>query len=270
MRHISLEGREPPAEWLEKAGALLEQLKVAADAEERSQIIDANAKVWGELKAWLLELSHGKCWFSEAKDCFSHWDVEHYRPKKIAKDEDGTEHDGYWWLAFDWKNLRICGNVGNRKKGAFFPLRAGCPRCAPLGDLRLEDATLLDPTDEDDPGLLSFDVEGSARPAPHLEDGRWDRMRVEYSIERYRLDFGPLAEKRKVVWAECWRRIQEYFDELGSYNDDTTNMIAREGYKKAARRLREMIREDQEMSAVARACVIGSGDPRLVGILQSA
>ena len=36
-----------------------------------------------------LELSHQKCWFSEAKDRFSHLDVEHYRPKMRAKNKGG-------------------------------------------------------------------------------------------------------------------------------------------------------------------------------------
>jgi len=78
------------------------------------------------LKDWLLKFSNGKCWFSEAKDTFSHMDVEHFRPKKSAKDLNGVEREGYWWLTFDWHNYRICGNVGNRKKGTFFPLSPGC------------------------------------------------------------------------------------------------------------------------------------------------
>ena len=126
MRHIPLHDQAPAPEWVLEANDLLAQLRAAPDAAARNAIIDANSGVWGALKQWLLALSHQKCWFSEAKDCFSHWDVEHYRPKKSAKDVDGTEHDGYWWLAFDWQNFRICGNAGNRKKGTFFPLRGNC------------------------------------------------------------------------------------------------------------------------------------------------
>ena len=138
MRHIPLRTEKPNPQWIAKANALLEELKTAPNAAARNKIIDDNNKVWGELKDWLLDLSHQKCWFSEAKDCFSHWDVEHYRPKKSAKDKDGTEHGGYWWLAFDWQNFRICGNAGNRKKGTFFPLRQGCVRVAPFGDIALK------------------------------------------------------------------------------------------------------------------------------------
>lgn len=269
MRFISRVGEEPDPAWQARAQALIENLKKAPDASTRHAIIDANANVWGELKEWLLQLSHQKCWFSEAKDCFSHWDVEHYRPKKSAKDADGTKHEGYWWLAFDWRNLRICGNAGNRKKGTFFPLRNGCARCKLDEDLRLEDAQLLDPADEDDPALLSFNLEGRAILAPTISDD-WERARVEYSIMRYNLDFPPLMDKRKSIWTECWGRIQDYLNELGSYHKDKTNPVAREGYKQAARRLREMMREEEELSAVARACVLSAGDPRLTGLLQSA
>jgi uncharacterized protein (TIGR02646 family) len=250
---------------------LLEELKTAPNAESRKKIIDANSDVWGELKEWLLSLSHGKCWFSEAKDCFNHWDVEHYRPKKSAKDADGTEHEGYWWLAFNWENFRICGNAGNRKKGTYFPLREGCQRATfQNSDLRYEIPMLLDPIDDDDPNLLSFNMEGKAIPAPGLSD-EWDELRVNYSVERFKLDFPPLEDKRKTVWNECWNRIKEYLKELEAYRTSNgTNVIARNQVKESAKAIREMMREDKELSAVARACVLSSGDRRITGLLQSA
>lgn len=269
MRHILLHELAPDPAWVAKAAALLAQLQAAPNNAARDEIIDDNRAVWGELKQWLLSLSHQKCWFSEAKDCFNHWDVEHYRPKKKAKDVNGTVHDGYWWLAFDWHNFRVCGNAGNRKKGTFFPLRAGCSRCAPLGDHRLEDPQLLDPADEHDPALISFNFVGRAIPAAHITDA-WEKERVEYSVERYNLDFPPLMDKRKAIWAECWNRIQEYLKELAIYYADKTNMVAKDRYKQAAKRVRELMREEQELSAVARACVLSTGDPRLQGLLQSA
>lgn len=195
--------------------------------------------------------------------------MEHYRPKKNAKDGDGTKDDGYWWLAFDWQNLRICGNAGNRKKGTYFPLREGCARGKPFGDLRYEQPLLLDPVDEDDPVLLFFNLEGRAVPAPHITDD-WEKTRVECSIERYNLDFDPLMNGRRLVWVECWNRLQDYLREVRLYQHDPTNMIARDRLKQAAKRVRELIREDQEFSAVARACVESSGDPRVAGLLRSA
>ncbi len=268
MRYIPLHDQIPDAVWDAKAKAVLAQLKAAPDAEARKAIIDANSAVWGELKEWLLSLSHQKCWFSEAKDCANHWHVEHFRPKKSAKDKDGTEHEGYWWLSFDWHNFRICGNVPNTKKGTFFPLRTGCARAAPRGDLRFEDPLLLDPADEDDPSLLSFDMLGRAIPNPEIADD-WEKERVEYSIGRYKLDFPALETQRRVVWKECWSRIKEYRDELAAYQADKANVIARDRFKQAAKEVRKMIREDKPFSAVARACVISTGDLRVQGLLQS-
>ena len=117
--------------------------------------------------------------------------------------------------------------------------------------------------------MLSFNIEGRAIPAAHLTDA-WEKVRVEYSVERYNLDFPPLMDKRKVVWAECWTCIQEYLKELATYHADKTNGITRDRSKQAIKRVRELMREDRELSAVARVCILSSGDPRLTGILQSA
>jgi hypothetical protein len=142
-------------------------------------------------------------------------------------------------------------------------------RVGPYGDVRYEDAQLLDPIDEEDPGLLSFNVEGRAIPAALLTDA-WEKARVKYSVERYNLDFPPLMDKRKAVWAECWNRVQEYLKELKTYHDDKTNVIARGRSKQALKRVNELMHEKRELSAVARACILRSGDPRVTGILQSA
>ena len=270
MRYIPLKDQIPDPTWVAKADDLLVQLKAAPDSAARKVIIDGHSALWGELKIWLLTLSHNKCWFSEAKDCFSHWDVEHYRPKKSAKNADGTEDEGYWWLAFSWQNFRICGNAGNRMKGTYFPLRPGSRRADdPTYDLRLEDPQLLDPIDEDDPNLLSFNVNGDVIPVAGLVNA-WALERVNFSIQRYKLDFPPLADKRKVIWNECWGRLQTYIHELALYERDQTNPIARDKFKQAAKEVRQLMRADQELSAVARACVLSSGDDRVKGLLQSA
>lgn len=267
MRHIRLKHHTPPQEWINKAEDSYQELLRAPDDDARKAIIDRDGSVWGELKDWLLSLSKGKCWFSEAKDCFSHWDVEHYRPKKSAKDLDGTEHPGYWWLAFNWTNFRICGNAGNRKKGTYFPLRDGCHRVTQGGDLRLEDPILLDPADPHDPSLLSFNVEGRAIPVAGCTDP-WDIARVKYSVERYNLDFPALMDKRKLIWNECWTRIEQYRAELHNYHQ-TKSPVARQQAREKAEQIRAMIAEEVELSSVAKACIIGSGDPRIISLLNN-
>lgn len=268
MRQITLNDPPPEPEWLEKAQAILQQLDDAPDKATRDQIIDRNKGFWGELKSWLLELSHNKCWFSEAKDCFSHWEVEHFRPKKSAKDLDGTTHDGYWWLSFDWTNFRICGNAGNRSKGTFFPLEEGCPRCTRQGDLRYEQHLLLDPANQYDPSLLSFNMAGEAIPDADVTD-EWELRRVEYTITRCNLQFGPLVDKRKVVWGECWRRVQDFLRERQKWLSDRNNLVAKHAFQTAAENVRVMMRENEELSAVARACVESAGDRRLSALLRT-
>jgi uncharacterized protein (TIGR02646 family) len=269
MRYIPLHKCTPDVAWLAKADNLLSKLKAAKSAAARSRIINKNAALWGDLKQWLLQMSHQKCWFSEATDCFSHFDVEHFRPKKSSRDADGTKRDGYWWLAFDWKNFRICGNAGNRKKGTYFPLRAGCARCLPHGDIRYEDPQLLDPTNNHDPSVISFNMEGEAMAAAHVSDS-WEKERAAFSIKQYHLNFPPLAAKRKVIWNECWRRIQDYLVELNRYYADKTNTIAKNQFLQAADRIYEMLREEAELSATARACLLSTPDVRIRALLQSA
>jgi len=246
----------------------LRDLDAAVDKPARDAVIDAKEQVWRDLKEWLLAFSHGKCWFSDAKDIFSHWHVEHFRPKKDAKDEDGHEDDAYWWLAFDWTNYRICGSVGNSAKGTFFPLRPGTTRVGRTGDIRAESPTLLDPADPDDPHLLTFDLEGKAIPAAHVTDA-WEKHRVEYSVIQCKLDAPQLANQRKTVWEACWRYIEEFRNELARYHADRTNLIAYASYKRAGREILRMLAPEQELSSVAHACVEFSGDPRVTALLRN-
>jgi len=144
-------------DWLDKAKNLTDLLAAAPDKAARDAIIDAQAnQIWGEIKDWLLSLSHNKCWFSEAEDIFSHRDVEHFRPKKACKRKVGqkriTYEDGYWWLTYDWKNYRICGNVGNGKKGIMFPLLIGSSVATCNGlSYQNECPIFLDPASPADP-----------------------------------------------------------------------------------------------------------------------
>src|SRR5262249_33854784 len=139
--------------WIAEAQALVQQLVAAPNKASRNELISRNAPLWGRLRDWLLRLSHDKCWYSEAHDLFSVLEVEHYRPKtRCKRSARGAFGDGYWWLAFDWSNYRLCGKVGNAKKGDFFPLAAGSPVAAYNGfSILNEIPLLLDPACPGDP-----------------------------------------------------------------------------------------------------------------------
>lgn len=207
MRYIPLLELEPPPDWLNKASAATAELEAESDPTERQAIIKRKKGIWRDLKDSLLELSNEKCWFSEAKDCFQHWDVEHFRPKAKAMNLDQTEREGYWWLSFAWKNLRICGRVGNVKKSTYFPLRSAYCASSTQRDTDDEVPYLLDPIIKSDCALLSFNQLGEAVPAPGSDE--WSQERVKVSVRQYDLDFEKLLLQRKTIWETCTALVHE-------------------------------------------------------------
>jgi hypothetical protein len=264
MRYIR--AAEPPAAWRAKSDQLTAQLDKAKNRKQRNQIIDANQSHYQAIKAHLEEQSEGKCWFTEAKECVSYYEVEHFRPKKAVA--DGGNADGYWWLAFDFQNLRLCGAVPNRKKGAHFPLRQGCKRAGRKDDARQEEALLLDPTEQEDCELLAFDRDGevicAALTAPA---GSFAAERVAYTRERCNLTFHSLVQGRKAKWQKCADLINEYRSESNEWQRSKSQM-ARANAKRALRDLRDEADPKQPFSAVVRACVRSYNLPFLDSALQ--
>lgn len=249
--------------WLAESNRLvgeLVRLNAEGKIKERNKLIDDHSDHWAKLKPWLLALSNGKCWFSEVRELFSHYDVEHFRPKKEAKGLRGADRDGYWWLAFDYMNFRICGNAGNRKKGSWFPLRYRS-RCSTYprrceGD---EVPHFLDPTNAHDVTLLAFDEEGKAVPSPGIS--RWDYVRVRRTVERLKLtEHQALAEERRKIWQRVTKLISRYEKAL---TEAGKSAAARERVKTTAREIAILTKPDVELSAVAKWCVLLRNKPAL-------
>jgi len=259
MIHINIDDKELSEDWLCKAESVTEQLKSLDSSEERKKLIEKRSKLWGELKDWLLELSHGKCWYSEAREIFSFYEVDHFRPKNRAKQLDGTEREGYWWLAFDWRNYRISGSVGNNRKGDYFPLAKGSPvATGPECDLQDEIIYLLDPTDPDDPFLLTFDESGYPKPAVTEEEDKWAYERVIQTINLLHLDFGPLVNGRQKIWSNCTRLINQA-QKLMKEQSENPSVTKKAKLRDKFRELREIISVETELSSTARACLSSSG-----------
>lgn len=303
MRWIDFEGRKPTdalpgwvaweehawQKWLTKSGRLLEQMRVLNDEAEqlkstdevaaatkidaRNKIITDNGSHWGKLKPWLLALSHGKCWFSETKDNFSHYEIEHFRPKKEAKDDENPDEngkavirDGYWWLAFDYTNFRICGNVGNRKKGGWFPLKAGSP-CSRFSSQCEESEIpyLLDPTDPSDIDLIAFDDEGKVIARPGSSE--WERARVDISVKRLKLEeHEVLTEARRDIWQKVSREIEGFLT-AKQRSASGNNPAAKEKLRNHIRNIRAMLRPEAPLSSVAQWCVSFRNEPHLLKLL---
>jgi hypothetical protein len=261
MRYIDINNLVLPDGWQAKATALHADLVAAADAAARSKILKENP-IWQELFIPLQNLSKGKCWYSEAREIMSDKDVDHFRPKNEARNLDGAERDGYWWLAYDSVNYRFSSIYSNRRrqdkyddikeaggKWSYFPLFPNSPVAATKARLQDEDIMLLDPTDEDDTFLLTFDDSGEAIPNTVAAK---DIARVKASINLYHLDHTPLKEERQKVWDKCQRFINE-IQEINSLPDISISDKARIIFLK--REIKKMIDFDEELSAVAIACV---------------
>ena len=267
MIHINIDSKRPPDEWCEKAEEITEQLKKLESHDERKKLIKNNQKIWKELKEWLLDLSYGKCWYSEAKDYVSDYHVDHFRPKNSAKELDGTARDGYWWLAFDWRNYRIAGSICNslhcsadgdtRGKSDFFPLKEGSP-VADNSAFNLEDEIIyfLDPTDPNDPLLLTFDESGYSRPAAF--EGTWQYERAKESIRLFHLDHVPLVDERKKTCIRCKSSI-DLVECLLSEQSEKPSSTIDYVLERELMILRKMVSRETALSSTARAYLLSSG-----------
>lgn len=267
MIHINIKDKNPPKDWCKKAESLTEELKQLKTSSERKEFINKR-RIWSKLQHWLKGLSDGKCWYSEAREIYSFYDVDHFRPKNRAKQLDGTKRDGYWWLAFDWRNYRLSGNIGNRAnrdednetrgKVDFFPVRDGSHLATgPESDLRDELFYLLDPTDPDDPPLLTFDESGYPKPAVLEKEGKWEYDRATITIKLLHLDYGPLVDERKRIWTRCTLRINQ-LQNLMQEQTGASSVTIKTQIKNIRNELREMISEKAELSSTARACLLSS------------
>ena len=253
--------------WLKQVAALQAELEKCNTAAERKAFIDAHSDVWSKIKEKLLEMSHGKCWYSEAPDAVSDWHVDHFRPKKRALDEDKTEHEGYHWLAFDWKNYRIAGSYPNsphkddegstRGKWDYFPLAKGSVRATwENRDFKKEMCLLLDPAKANDPKLLTFDEEGT--PIPADPKNPIAVHKVKTTIHYLFLDSPRLIAARKKRWRETLDWIEEYYD---SCPEDIAACTPRD-YRRFERHLDhlgELTGPKSPYAATARACLRANG-----------
>jgi hypothetical protein len=207
----------------------------------------------GQAERLVVALSWGKCWFSETRNLYMHYDIEHFRPKKVAKELAAENHrDGYWWLAFDCMNFRVCGTVGNRKNGGWFPLRPGS-LCSAYTHQCEESETpyLIDPVNDEDVASLAFDEEGKITPAPGIS--AWDLERVNETIKRLKLnEHEPLSEARRKVWQQVDCLIDD-FKNAKTRCDPGSIPSAMEKIRQVCARVREMTQPTAELSSVARA-----------------
>jgi hypothetical protein len=200
---------------LRKVGNL-ERLRASEKAlaqenpENRPAFIRAHEHECSALRDALWQVGCAKCWYSEAVLQHGEGHVEHYRPKRRLH---GSNHEGYWWRAFDWENLRLAHPTVNLRrtdyltgrlagKGSYFPLRDEANRAHNRAEEMNEESVLLDPVAAADTRLIYFSEEsGAPRPAVRKDQDEWCYRRAEESIDYYHLNEGTWNAKRADLMA---------------------------------------------------------------------
>ncbi len=260
----------PPQRWLEKARNLTDRLyelqNGASELTEDAKDILDKKTIWTEIKEDLECLSFGKCWYSEAREKVSFYHVDHFRPKKRSIDSNGSESNGYWWLAYDWKNYRISGSVINTAKHDHFAVlrnRAENP------DTPIEDELiyLLDPINQDDVFLLTFNENGEAMPLDPDENA-WDHKRAEYTIKVLNLNAPKLVRARKLRWKKLSQIINKIKSMEKEYNFAPSVRLQAE-LDQLKEKTRELISPMSELSSTYRACLRASREEWAIAVLQT-
>ena len=247
MRYIDIDKLEVRAPWLERARKATESLRHASP-ESRESFLKSkeNARIWGDLKSELLKLSKGKCWYCETKEIRSDNAVDHYRPKGNVR---GIlpPHEGYWWLAFDWRNYRFscafCNSARKSPKTAggkqdFFPIWDEGKRArSELDDIDSEIPLLLDPTKVRDIGLLAFSEDGGVGPAVS-EPRKREFRSADQSIDRYHLHHPFLVERRMSLL----RQVSKWIDQADKQLDRYTRTDDPIAYNEAENRINDILK----------------------------
>ena len=249
-------------DWLDRSEAALEDLRRAARRHERVAILARSSNTWRELKDDLSKLSQGKCWYCETPRLRSDDAVDHFRPKgRVA---ELASHEGYWWLAFDYRNFRLaCTFCNSRRTGPdtvggkadHFPLRDESARAmCERHDLGNEEPLLLDPTDPADPGLLWFEPDGRAVPRYSEVEDAWCCLRAETSIRLYHLNEGKTKTRRRDNHRHLLQTIREAASHLSISREGRAESI--KSVRRAFGRIRDMVKPSAEYSAAAKATLL--------------
>jgi uncharacterized protein (TIGR02646 family) len=189
----------------------------------------------------LENLSNGKCWYSEARDKVSYWHIDHYRPKSL-----------YPWLAFDWRNFRLCGGVPNIHKLNSFPLESEDARATSTHPvLDHEQPLLLDPIRLGDPELLTFNSNGE--PACAQPSNPLSVERVTKTVAILELDREALCAERRAKWRLCERKLKRLRKLLEDQRQQE-NTDAGDLFNELCQDLNELFADSAEFTATAWAC----------------
>lgn len=251
--------------WIQKATELLDAMNQSVSKEGINEIIDKNHRYWKMFKQQLKNISYNKCWYSETRNPYSHYHVDHFRPKKKVVEIDESEIDGYWWLAFDYNNFRLSGSVGNTKKSNYFAVKYN--KVIKQGPLDDEGYYLLDPCCKEDTILLNFSQDGRAIESAPENEENWHFERAKYTIEKLDLNYPDLVEARLQKWQDVTILIKKVNKLNIEYNEQTTATKLAE-FNSAKNEIRKLLAPCSELTSTVRSCLRSSGQNWAYRILE--
>ena len=215
-------------EWWDKWAAVAEKARKKAlkdyDADKRP--IPFKGKVWSQLKSFLLKkVFNGKCAYCDsAYTDTSFGDADHYRPKSMVTEMKngkpvvlkvkGKPHPGYYWLAYDWRNLIPACQRCNSEDGKMnqFPIKGSYVTSRTVG---------ADPKklDEIEKPLLLHPYKESFNPDAHLLYGKKGVIQAfisngqkddsgQATIDTCNLKRGELETSRGTSQETAWLKFQ--------------------------------------------------------------
>ena len=204
----------PGAGWVARASS--ETVKAIRSAGSKTYRFDPDIYRAPQVQVALRTLFFDKCAYCEYFLIRSDMNVDHFRPKGSVSGL--CNHFGYYWLAYDWRNLLpacVCCNQIRRArpvwpkvtpgpaagKGTSFPIKDESRRAySPSDSVALETPLLLDPTVEDPAKHITFDPLG--HPIGISKQG-------ETSIAIYNLDTRLLNRERRFVIQDMVGLVRE-------------------------------------------------------------
>lgn len=264
MRFINQEEIKPK---IRQHLAGLEEAHIAVmnetDPEHRKKLFTKYQSRWTALRVAFEEASQGKCWYVECKNPGTDEDIDHWRPKSRV---DGVrDHPGYYWLAFDWTNMRLSCHRANRKrinpettessgKSDAFPLLNPDDRAfSESDDLQKERPTLLDPTNPADPAVISFFPNGEVSLSPAFAHSKLARERLDISRLMLHLDWPKFRDDRVVLYNKIARLVERGQREAPTSIDESVSCS--EPFKDTIRDLIGTMKPSAEYSAAAKVYI---------------
>jgi uncharacterized protein (TIGR02646 family) len=212
----------PPAgdrrwdKWLQDTALETRRLNIKVRHNERYGF---KSSLYKRMRQTIFDAFYGKCAYCEAKFILTETgDVEHFRPKGSLTDEHDQRvllssrgkiigpHPGYYWLAYDWRNLlpscTKCNRPGRTRdghlvgKGTRFPVlknsafKPGHARRP--SEIKKERPAFIHPGQEDPQAHMRFDAL-SGQLIPKTKRG-------QLSINLLDLNREGLCEERKDIY----------------------------------------------------------------------